>query len=90
MHSGVLVGDLVLDIRDEGGIISENDLKNYKIEEKDAITFDFDNLRFHISPVCKKIFCVQYMLVTKFNNVDDKRKTSFLATIFWGHFRLYF
>ena len=50
----MLVEDLVLDIRDEGGIISEKDLENYKIEEKDAITFDFDNLRFHVSPVCEK------------------------------------
>ena len=77
MHSGVLVEDLVLDIRDEGGIISEKDLENYKIEEKDAITFDFDNLRFHVSPVCEKYYMCYICLFQNFIMLMVKGKLNF-------------
>ena len=62
MHSGQLAKALVQDIRDEGGIITEEDLEIYKIDEQDAITFEFETFKFHVPPVSKLFtsFCFEH------------------------------
>ena len=49
-YNGSLAKDVVQEVAAKNGIITEADLKNYKISIKKTISFDFDNMKMHTMP----------------------------------------
>ncbi|XP_065055052.1 glutathione hydrolase 1 proenzyme-like isoform X2 [Rhopilema esculentum] len=49
-YNGSLAKDVVQEVAAKNGIITEADLKSYKVSVKSTISFDFDNMKMHTMP----------------------------------------
>ena len=49
-YTGTIANEIVLDTKESGGIISHEDLKNYKVKEREPLETVINGLKFYLMP----------------------------------------